>query len=56
MFAKALEKAKDADLVIMVAGTDSSTASEGCDRETLLYLTVRASILSRCLKQTLIQL
>jgi len=35
MFAKALEKAKDADLVIMVAGTDSSTASEGCDRETI---------------------
>lgn len=35
LFARALEKARDADLVIMVAGTDSGTASEGSDRESI---------------------
>ena len=35
LFARALEAAKDADLVIVVAGTDASTASEGKDRETI---------------------
>lgn len=35
LFARALEKAKEADVVIMVAGTDSSTASEGSDRESI---------------------
>ena len=35
IFARALEKAKDADLVIMVAGTDSATASEGSDRTSI---------------------
>lgn len=36
LFARALEKAKDADLVIFVAGTDSSTASESTDRDSIL--------------------
>lgn len=35
LFARALEHAKDADLVIFVAGTDSSTASEGSDRTSI---------------------
>ncbi len=35
LFARALEAAKDADLVIMVAGTDAATASEGKDRESI---------------------
>jgi beta-glucosidase len=35
LFARALEKAKKADLVIVVAGTDNLTASEEHDRETL---------------------
>ncbi|MDR3172984.1 MAG: glycoside hydrolase family 3 C-terminal domain-containing protein [Treponema sp.] len=35
LFARALEKAKKADLVIVVAGTDNFTASEEHDRETL---------------------
>lgn len=35
MFARALEAAKDADLVIMVAGTDAGTASEGADRKSI---------------------
>ncbi len=35
MFARALAKAKDADMVIMIAGTDSGTASEGSDRATI---------------------
>lgn len=35
LMARALEKAKEADVVIVVAGTDSSTASEGKDRESI---------------------
>lgn len=35
LFARALEAAKDADLVIVIAGTDSSNASEEHDRESL---------------------
>ncbi|MCM1220043.1 MAG: glycoside hydrolase family 3 C-terminal domain-containing protein [Lachnospiraceae bacterium] len=35
LFDRALEAAKDADLVIMVAGTDANTASEGSDRSTI---------------------
>lgn len=35
LFARALEAAKDVDLVIVVAGTDEATASEERDRETL---------------------
>ncbi|MCC8102768.1 MAG: glycoside hydrolase family 3 C-terminal domain-containing protein [Clostridiales bacterium] len=35
LFARALEAAKDADLVVLVAGTDEATASEGSDRDTL---------------------
>lgn len=35
LFDRALEQAKDADLVIFVAGTDSCTASEGTDRESI---------------------
>ena len=35
LFARALEHAKDADLVIFVASTDSSTASEGSDRTSI---------------------
>lgn len=35
LFARALAAAKEADLVIVVAGTDDSTASEEHDRETL---------------------
>lgn len=35
LFARALEKAKDADLVIFVTGTDSCTASEGSDRQSI---------------------
>lgn len=35
LFARALEKAKDADLVIFVAGTDGCTASEGTDRTSI---------------------
>ncbi len=35
LFARALAAAKDADIVIVAAGTDSSTASEGMDRESI---------------------
>ena len=35
IFARALEQAKDADVVIMVAGTDAATASEGSDRTSI---------------------
>lgn len=35
LFAKALDAAKDADLVIMIAGTDAATASEGSDRKSI---------------------
>lgn len=35
MFQRALKQAEDSDLVIMVAGTDSGSASEGKDRDTI---------------------
>ena len=35
LFQRAIEKAREADLVIMVAGTDSGNASEGKDRDTI---------------------
>lgn len=49
LFARALEKAKDADLVIFVAGTDSSTASEGSDRTSIALPTGQGEKIQRML-------
>ena len=50
LFARALEAAKDADLVILVAGTDSSTASEGSDRESIALPNGQGQRISEMLK------
>ena len=49
LFAKALKHAKDADLVIFVAGTDSSTASEGSDRTSIALPTGQGEKIQRML-------
>jgi len=49
LFARALEHAKDADLVIFVAGTDSSTASEGSDRTSIALPTGQGEKIQRML-------
>lgn len=50
MFARALEAAKDVDLVIMVAGTDSSTASEGLDRTSIALPNGQSERIARMLE------
>lgn len=48
--ARALEKAKDADLVIFVAGTDNCTASEGSDRQTIALPSGQGEFLEKMLE------
>lgn len=50
LFARALEKAKDADLVIFVAGTDSCTASEGSDRQSIRLPKEQGAMLEKMLE------
>lgn len=48
--ARALEKAKDADLVIFVAGTDNCTASEGSDRQSIALPSGQGEFLEKMLE------
>jgi beta-glucosidase len=50
LFARALEAAKDADLVIMVAGTDEATASEGSDRESIALPSGQGAMIEKMLE------
>lgn len=50
LFARALEKAKDADLVIMVAGTDTGTASEGSDRTSIALPSGQGAMIEKMLE------
>lgn len=50
LFARALNAAKDADLVIMVAGTDEYTASENNDRTTIALPTGQGEKIERMLE------
>ncbi|MCC8102766.1 MAG: glycoside hydrolase family 3 C-terminal domain-containing protein [Clostridiales bacterium] len=50
LFARALEAAKDADVVILVAGTDSGSASEGKDRESIALPGNQSAYISRMLE------
>ena len=50
LFARALAAAKDADLVIMVAGTDSSTASEGSDRASIALPSGQGAMIEKMLE------
>ena len=50
LFARALEKAKEADLVVFVAGTDNTTSSEDSDRETIMLPKKQGNLLERMLE------
>lgn len=50
LFERALKQAEDADLVIMVAGTDSGSASERKDRETIALQNGQSARIARMLE------
>lgn len=50
LFQRALDAAKNADVVIMVAGTDSGSASEGKDRESISLPGNQSEYISRMLQ------
>lgn len=50
LFKRALKQAEDADLVILVAGTDSGSASEGKDRDTIAFQNGQSERIARMLE------
>lgn len=50
LFARALEAAKEADLVIMMAGTDAATASEGSDRQSIALPSGQGAMIEKMLE------